>query len=53
MDIEPCISLNALSGNRGYRTMRVAGYYKDKPIHILIDSGSTHNFLDRDATRIL
>nr|KYP76696.1 Transposon Ty3-I Gag-Pol polyprotein [Cajanus cajan] len=26
--------------------MRVTGLFKKKPLHILIDSGSTHNFLD-------
>jgi len=26
--------------------MRVTGYFKKRPIHILIDSGNTHNFLD-------
>ncbi|KAE9621561.1 putative nucleotidyltransferase, Ribonuclease H [Lupinus albus] len=29
-----------------FRTMRVTGQYNKKPLHILIDSGSTHNFLD-------
>nr|KYP37703.1 Transposon Ty3-G Gag-Pol polyprotein [Cajanus cajan] len=26
--------------------MRITGYYNKKPLHILIDNGSTHNFLD-------
>lgn len=52
-DIESCISLNALCGSQGYRTMRVLGYYKNTPIHILIDSGSTQNFLDTDAAKRL
>ena len=26
--------------------MRAIGYCGKKPLHILIDSGSTHNFLD-------
>ena len=43
---EPLISVNALTGVTSFRTMRVTGYSKKKPPHILIDSGSTHNFLD-------
>lgn len=50
---EPCISLNALTGNSGFHTMRVVGYVGKKPIHILIDSGSTHNFIDEPlATKL-
>lgn len=43
---EPCISVNALMGSHTFNTMRVQGWVQGKPIHILIDSGSTHNFLD-------
>nr|KYP48389.1 Retrotransposable element Tf2 [Cajanus cajan] len=43
---EPQISVNALTGIANFRTMRVNGYHKKSPLHILIDSGSTHNFLD-------
>ena len=43
---EPCISVNALMGSNTFNTMRVQGWVQGKPIHILIDSGSTHNFLD-------
>lgn len=46
VDVEPCISVSALSGSHNFQTMRVTGFYKNKPLHILIDSGSTHNFLD-------
>ncbi|KAG7619515.1 Aspartic peptidase domain superfamily [Arabidopsis suecica] len=42
----PQISVNAVSGIAGYKTMRVKGTYEKKIIFILIDSGSTHNFLD-------
>jgi len=40
------LSLNALNGVAAYQTMRVTGKVKTTPLHILIDSGSTHNFLD-------
>uniref|UniRef100_A0A151UHZ0 Retrovirus-related Pol polyprotein from transposon 17.6 n=1 Tax=Cajanus cajan TaxID=3821 RepID=A0A151UHZ0_CAJCA len=46
VSVEPQISINALIGVPCFKTMRVTGYYKKKPIHILIDSGNTHNFLD-------
>ncbi|KAK9684868.1 hypothetical protein RND81_10G238500 [Saponaria officinalis] len=44
----PCISMNALSGSSGFQTMRVTRYVGKKAVHILIDSGSTHNFLAHD-----
>jgi len=43
---EPQISVNALTGVAGFRTMRIPGYHKKQPLHILIDSGNTHNFFD-------
>ena len=43
---EPQISVNALTIVVGFRTMRIVGYHKKRPLHILIDSGNTHNFLD-------
>ncbi|XP_077224918.1 uncharacterized protein LOC143858163 [Tasmannia lanceolata] len=43
---EPQISVHALSGSTSHQTMRIRGYIKRQPIIILIDSGSTHNFLD-------
>jgi len=50
---EPLISINALTGTTSFRTMRVTGYYRKKPLHILIDSGSTHNFLDAHVAKKL
>jgi len=49
----PHISINALSGIQGYQTMRVTGKHGKTPLHILLDSGSTHNFLDLSAARKL
>ncbi|KAJ1384005.1 Ribonuclease H-like superfamily [Sesbania bispinosa] len=40
------ISVHALSGVANFKTMRVTGHYQKNLVHILIDSGSTHNFLD-------
>jgi len=42
----PHISINALCGNQSFQTMRVTGMSGKTSIHILIDLGSTYNFLD-------
>jgi len=44
--LDPHISINALTGVAKFKTMRVTSYFKKRPIHILIGSGSTYNFLD-------
>ncbi|KAG7579311.1 Integrase catalytic core [Arabidopsis thaliana x Arabidopsis arenosa] len=49
----PQISVNAVSGISGYRTMRVKGTHDKKTLFILIDSGSTHNFIDSAVARTL
>lgn len=43
---EPLISIHALTGLPSFSTMRVKGAMGTRQLHILIDSGSTHNFLD-------
>ena len=53
LQLEPCISVNALAGNHTYQTMRVRGLVNGKPLHILVDSGSTHNFLDEELASTL
>ncbi|KAA8538007.1 hypothetical protein F0562_027413 [Nyssa sinensis] len=40
------ILVHALSGSLSYKTMRIKGKVKKNMVIILIDSGSTHNFLD-------
>ncbi|GJZ40777.1 putative mitochondrial protein [Tanacetum coccineum] len=49
--VRPQISLNAMTGVPSYQTMRVRGYVGKQLLHILVDSGSTHNFLDLSAAR--
>lgn len=40
------ISLQALNGCAAYQTLVLQGYSNKVAINILVDSGSTHNFLD-------
>ena len=42
----PVISVNALSGSTTFNCMRVIGKYGKRKLYILVDPGSTHNFLD-------
>ncbi|GJR44131.1 putative nucleotidyltransferase, ribonuclease H [Tanacetum coccineum] len=44
--IYPHISLNALARVNTFHTMRIKGHMGRQDIHILVDSGSTHNFVD-------
>ncbi|XP_070032723.1 uncharacterized protein [Nicotiana tomentosiformis] len=44
---ETCeISIHALQGTQGYKTIRLMGYSHRKPFNILIDNASTQNFMD-------
>lgn len=43
---QPLISLHAMTDSLGGSTIRVEGKVGNRLLHILIDSGSTHNFLD-------
>jgi hypothetical protein len=43
---DPHISMNALEGVPGCYTLKVTGRVAKLPIFILIDSGSTHNFMN-------
>jgi hypothetical protein len=45
--VEPVISLNALTGFSAPQTLKIIGYIKHKKVIILVDSGSTHNFIHR------
>ena len=42
----PVISLYALIKTSDYHTMRVQGRIKNQLVSILINTGSTHNFMD-------
>jgi hypothetical protein len=43
---EPEISLDGISGSLGVKSMRLMGLLQPQQASILVDSGSTHNFLD-------
>ncbi|KAL2230104.1 UNVERIFIED_CONTAM: Transposon Ty3-G Gag-Pol polyprotein [Sesamum indicum] len=47
------VSLHAMKGRFYYRTLRLEGIVGDKEILILIDSGSTHCFIDEKVAGIL
>jgi hypothetical protein len=48
---KPEISLQAITGSAHPKTMRVLGRINGQQLVILIDSGSTHNFLDATLAR--
>nr|TKS08307.1 hypothetical protein D5086_0000105520 [Populus alba] len=45
----PHLSLNALEGVAGLNTLRVTGKVEKQPLFILVDSGSTHNFISKQV----
>ncbi|KAL5716809.1 hypothetical protein ACHQM5_009929 [Ranunculus cassubicifolius] len=50
---EVAISLQALSGNTSYQTLMLKGKVKNRELTMLIDTGSTHNFLDANTANAL
>ena len=56
-DAEPTehgnLSLMAVHGIAGPQQLRLRGTIKRRPIHILIDPGATHNFIDRALAKQL
>lgn len=53
VEITPQVSINAVSGFSDYTTMRVKGTFGKRTLFILLDSGSTHNFMDPEiATKL-
>ncbi|XP_059315449.1 uncharacterized protein LOC132066077 [Lycium ferocissimum] len=51
--IEEAISLNALSGCEVLNTIRLNGTAKKQVLTILLDSGSTHSFLDMEIAKAI
>ncbi|GJV46329.1 putative nucleotidyltransferase, ribonuclease H [Tanacetum coccineum] len=49
----PQISIHALTGLPSYSAMRIKGAMGNRQLHILVDSGSTHNFIDVKLKRKL
>jgi hypothetical protein len=47
------ISLNAITGTPNPRTMRLVGVLKNQQVVILINSSSTHNFVDAHLAKLL
>jgi hypothetical protein len=46
-EVELVISLNALTGFSAPQTLKLISYIKHRKVIILVDSGSTHNFIHR------
>lgn len=44
---DPLISIHAMTGETTFQTLKVVGQVGKQQLLILIDSGSSHNFLDR------
>lgn len=44
------VSFQALAGVQGPRTMRLASWIKGRRVVVLIDSWSTHNFLNQEIS---
>ena len=46
-------SLNALAGQSTPRSLRLLGEINQQPVQVLIDSGSTHNFIKPAMAEVL
>lgn len=53
MGEEPHIYIHALTGVHSFSTMKMIGLIGTRQLHILIDSGSTHNFINARTTNKL
>ncbi|GKD75951.1 putative mitochondrial protein [Tanacetum coccineum] len=51
IEFTPQISLHSLNGVESFQTMRVTRHVGKQSLHILIDTGSTHIFLDIDKAK--
>jgi hypothetical protein len=52
-ELTPMISCNALAGISTPQTLKIEGYIKKKKVIVLIDSGSTHNFIHYKLSKAL
>ncbi|CAA0810887.1 Polynucleotidyl transferase- ribonuclease H-like superfamily protein, partial [Striga hermonthica] len=52
-DEEAEISMHAMAGIRGPRTMRLPAWVKDRRVMVLVDNGSSHNFINVDLSQKL
>ncbi|CAA0808190.1 Unknown protein, partial [Striga hermonthica] len=50
---EPEISMHAMVGIRGPRTMRLPAWVKDRKVMVLVDNGSSHNFINAKLSQKL
>jgi hypothetical protein len=50
-EVEPVISLNVITGLSTPQTLKLIGYIKHQKVIILVDSGSTHNFIHLRITQ--
>jgi len=48
-----CTKLNSLTGFFAPQTLKLIGYIKHRKVIILVDSGSTHNFIHRPRNPLL
>lgn len=53
MNLTPAISLNAIEGDYHPKTLRVTGFFKKEALRILIDCGSSSNFIKASAVKRL
>nr|GFA19159.1 hypothetical protein [Tanacetum cinerariifolium] len=51
LDELPQVSLNALNGANSFQTIRITGKVGKDGVHILVDCGSTRNFLDVNVAK--
>ncbi|CAA0831262.1 Unknown protein, partial [Striga hermonthica] len=47
------ISIHAMAGIRGPRTIRLPAWVKDRKVMVLVDNGSSHNFINAELSRKL
>ncbi|OMP02165.1 hypothetical protein COLO4_11298 [Corchorus olitorius] len=49
--LDPILSLHAILGTSDHQTMRIVSTIKHQEVIILIDSGSSHNFIDKETAK--